>query len=79
MGTISQIFQVDFQIQQIVDCLVTIQYIDIAHAIWGKNIADLKWNTTRKKLIQVEGDIVVIFRELIKFHKGLFITACTFL
>ena len=39
---------------------MTVQDIDIVHTIWGKNMADLKEKTTRKKPIQVAGDIVKI-------------------
>ena len=48
-----------FQNQQIVDCPVTVQDIDIAHGIRDKNIAALKGNTIRNKPIHVVGDIVI--------------------
>ena len=51
-----------------------VQYIDIAHAIWGKNITSLKGKTTRNKLIHVSGDIVVISRQLIKIYNDVFMT-----
>ena len=41
---------------QIQDCPVTTQDIDIAHAIWGKNIAALKGKATRLKPMQVAGN-----------------------
>ena len=34
---------------------MTVQYIDIEDAIWGKNMAALKGNTTRKKPIYMAG------------------------
>ena len=58
-----------FQSQKIVYCPVTLQGNDIAHTIWGKYVADLKGNTTGKKPIHVEGDIVKIPRNLSSFIK----------
>ena len=46
---------------QIMECLVTVQDIDIAHEILGK-IAALKGKTTKKKPIHVTGEIVKICR-----------------
>ena len=57
------------QSQQIIDCPVTVQYVDIAQKIWGKNIAALKDNDTRKKPIHMAGDIVKTPKELVKLHK----------
>ena len=54
---------------------MTVQDIDNSHAIWGKNIAVFKGNTTMKKLIHVAGDLMKVPRELIKLHKGVFMTA----
>ena len=48
------------QNRKIIDCPVTVQDIYILHGIWGKNIAALKGETTRKKPIHVIGDIVKI-------------------
>ena len=42
------------QSKQIIGCPVTVQDIDIYHAIWGNTIASLKGNTIRKKPIQME-------------------------
>ena len=55
-----------------------VQYIDIAHAIWGKNITSLKGKTTRNKPIHVSGDIVVISRQLINTYNDIFMTADIF-
>ena len=41
---------------------MTVQDIDIAHAIWGMNIAALKGGSARNKPIRVAGDIVEIPR-----------------
>jgi hypothetical protein len=41
------------QSNQIKDCTVTVQDIDVARKIWGKNIAALKGKTTRSKSIPV--------------------------
>ena len=57
---------------------MTIQYIDIAHRIWGKNIVALKGNTTRKKTIHLSGDTVKKPKELVKFHKEVFMIADIF-
>ena len=56
----------DFPSQKIGKCPVTVQYINIAHVIWGNNIAALKRNTTRKTPIYVAGDIFLIPKELIR-------------
>ena len=57
------------KIQQIIEFPVMVQDIEIAYAIWGKNIADLKGNTTRKKTIHVAGENFEIPKELVKLHK----------
>jgi hypothetical protein len=54
---------------QIKDCPVMIQYIDVAMNIWGKNIANLKGKTTRSKTHLVSRDCVKVPKELLKFHK----------
>jgi hypothetical protein len=41
------------QSNQIKDFPVTVQYIDVAKKIWGKNVAALKSKTTRSKSIPV--------------------------
>ena len=46
-----------------------VQDIYSVHTIWGKKIASLKEKTTRKKPIQVVGDIVKITKGLIKLQK----------
>ena len=57
---------------------MTVQDIDISRAIWGKSIEDLKGNTTRKKPIQLVGDIVKIPKELFNLHREVFMTADIF-
>jgi hypothetical protein len=57
------------RINQIKDCPVTVQYIDVALKIWGKNIAALKGNTTRHKKILVTRDYVKVPLELMKIHQ----------
>ena len=61
--------------QQIADCTVTVQYINISHKIMGTNIADAKVKTTRKKPIYAGEEIVIIIKELAKIHKYVFMTA----
>ena len=63
---------------KIIDFPVKVQDIYIPYAIWGKNIADLKVNTTGKKQTHVAGYIVIITKELIKLHKDVFMTAGIF-
>jgi hypothetical protein len=56
------------------DCPVTVQDIDVARKIWGKNIAALKGKTTWSKSIPVARDYVKVTMELLKLHKELFLT-----
>jgi hypothetical protein len=62
------------QSNQIKDCPLTVQDIDVARKIWGKNIAALKGKTTRSKSIPVYRDYVKVPMELMKFHKEAFLT-----
>jgi hypothetical protein len=66
------------QSNQISNCPVTVQDIDAAHTIWGKNIAALKGKTTQKKPIHVARDFVKVPTELLKLHKEVFLTADIF-
>jgi hypothetical protein len=66
------------QINQLKDCPVTVQYIDVARNIWGKNIAALKGKTTRSKSIPVARDYVKVPSELMKLHKEVFLTTDIF-
>jgi hypothetical protein len=63
---------------QIKDCPVTIQDIDVATKIWGKNIATLKGKKTRSKTHPVARDYVKVTKELLKLHKEIFLTADIF-
>jgi hypothetical protein len=63
---------------QIKDCLVTIQDIDVATKIWGKNISALKGKTTRSKTHLVARDYVNVPKELLKLHKEFFLTTDIF-
>jgi hypothetical protein len=62
------------QSNQIKDCPVTVQDIDVAQKIWGKNIAALKGKTTRSKSIPVARDYVKVPMEPMKLHKEVFLT-----
>jgi len=62
------------QSNQILNCPVTVQDIDIAHKIWGKDIAALKGKTTRSKPIHVARDFVKIPSEIVKLHKEVYLT-----
>jgi hypothetical protein len=57
---------------------VTIQDIDVATKILGKNIAALKGNTTRSKTHPVARDYVKVPKELLKLHKEVFLTTDIF-
>jgi hypothetical protein len=57
---------------QVKYCPVTVQYIDVALKIWGKNIAALK-GKTRRKTIPVARDYVKVPLELMKLHKEVFL------
>jgi hypothetical protein len=63
---------------KIKDCPVTIQDIDVATRIWGKNIAALKGKTTRSKTHPVARDYVKVPKELLKLHKEFFLTTYIF-
>jgi hypothetical protein len=63
---------------QIKDCTVAVQYIDVALKILGKNIATLKGKTTRSKTITVARDHVKAPLELMKLHKEVFLTTDIF-
>jgi hypothetical protein len=57
---------------QIKDCPVTVQDVDVAHKIWGKDIASLKGKTTRSKTNPVARDCVKAPKELLQLHKEVF-------
>jgi hypothetical protein len=63
---------------QIKDCPVTVQYIDVARKICGKNIAALNGKTTRSKSIPVARDYVKVPMELMELHKEVFLTTDIF-
>lgn len=65
-------------INQIKDYPVMAQDIDVAHKIWGKNIAALKGKTTWKKPIPVAEDFVKVPQEILDLHKEVFLTADLF-
>jgi hypothetical protein len=66
------------QSNQIEDCPVTVQYIDVARKFWGKHIAALKGKTTRSKSIPVARDNVKVPMEIMKLHKEVFLTTYIF-
>ena len=59
---------------QIKDCPVTVEDVDNAMTIWGKNISALKGKTTRSKPSPVARDFVKVPKELLKLHKDIFLT-----
>jgi hypothetical protein len=63
---------------QIKDSPVTVQDVETAISIWGKNISALKGKTTRKKSIPVSRDYVKVPKELLKLHQEVFLTADIF-
>jgi hypothetical protein len=66
------------QSNQIKDCWVMVQDVDIALKIWGKNIAALKGKTTQHKPNPVARDIVKVPTKLLKLHKEVFLTVDIF-
>jgi hypothetical protein len=54
---------------QIKDCPVTIQDIDVALNIWGKNIAAFKGKTTQSNMNLVVRDYVKVPKEFLNLHK----------
>jgi hypothetical protein len=66
-------FKLVIRSNQIKDCPVTIQDIDFAMNIWGKNIAALKGKTTQRKTHPVARDFVKVTKELFKLHKEVFL------
>jgi hypothetical protein len=66
------------QSNQIMDCPVTVQDINVAHAIWGKKIAALKGKTTRKNPIPVADSVMRVPTELLRLHKDVFLTCDIF-
>jgi DNA gyrase/topoisomerase IV subunit B len=58
---------------QIKECPINIQDIDVAMKMWGKNIAALKGKTTRSKTHSVARDCVKVYKELLKLHKEVFL------
>ena len=62
-------FKSIIKMNAIKDCPITLEDIDIAERIFGKDIASLKGKTTRKKPIPVIKDYVDIPTELKQLHK----------
>jgi hypothetical protein len=60
------------RINQIKDCSVTVQDIDVALTLWDKNIAALKGKNTWRKTFPVPRDYVKVPLELMKLHKKVF-------
>jgi hypothetical protein len=71
----SKDFKWVIQSNQIRDCPVTVQDVDNAHTIWGKNIAALKGKNTRTKPIHVAGNFVKVPKEFLKLHQSVYMTA----
>jgi hypothetical protein len=63
---------------QIKDSPVTVQDVEVATSIWGKNIPALKGKTTRSKSTPVAKDYVKVPKELLKLHQEVFLTADIF-
>ena len=59
---------------QIKDCPVTVQNVDDAHAIWGKNVARLKGTAAQRKAQVVAPDSVKVPMEIMKLHNEVFLT-----
>jgi hypothetical protein len=63
---------------QIKDCPVTVEHVNTALKIWGKNIVALKRKTTWAIPDPVARDFVKVPVELLKLHKEVYITADLF-
>jgi hypothetical protein len=63
---------------QIKDSPVTVQDVEVATSIWGKDISALKGKTTREKYIPVARDYAKVSTELMKLHSEVFLTADIF-
>ena len=59
---------------QIKNCPVTAEDIDIAQRIWGKDIAALKGKTVRKKPTPVQGNSMKVPRDFLRLHQDVFMT-----
>ena len=59
---------------QIKNCPVTVQYVEVSHKVRVNNIAALKVKSTRKKTNVLARGHVKIPEILIKFHKEVFLT-----
>ena len=57
---------------------MTVQDVEVAQKVWGKNIASLKGKNTWRNLNVVARDQVKIPLGLIKFHKKVFLTCDIF-
>ncbi|MGL5934526.1 MAG: hypothetical protein ACRCZI_02770, partial [Cetobacterium sp.] len=54
---------------QIKNCPVTVEDINVAQSVWGKDISALKGKTTRKKSTPVHGSEMKVPRDLLKLHR----------
>jgi hypothetical protein len=63
---------------QIKDYPVTVDHVDTALKIWGKNVVALKGKTTQTKPDPVARDFVKVPVELLKLHKEVYNTADLF-
>jgi hypothetical protein len=57
---------------------MTVQEIDVALEMWGKNITALKGKTIRSKTNPVARDYVKVPNEFLKLHKEVFMTTIIF-
>jgi hypothetical protein len=63
---------------QIRDCPVTVEHVNTAIKIWGKNVAALKGKTTWTKPDPLARDFVKVPMELLKLHEEVYIIADLF-
>ena len=59
---------------QIKNCPVTVEDIDTASAIWGKDIAALKGKTVRSKPTPVAGNAMKVPKDYLRLHQDVFLT-----
>ena len=73
-----QQFRQTVQLNNIKDCTITVNDIDAAMAIFGKDVAGLKGKTTRTKPKHVVGYRLKIPKEILDKHRNVYLTADIF-
>ena len=61
-------FRTAIKYKYVEDCLVTLEDIEVAEDIFGKDIHTLKGKTVRKAPIRVEMDHIAVPNKILKLH-----------